>query len=241
MKADLKTMFFAVSTVILCLTTPMANPASALTITNSTTFNVTLNDGAYIKQSTAIPSSFNKDLVSLKNTTKEGTVAFSDIPYFTFGDTQYFQFVYDMQETGETGSLLLSIDDIILSVDGVNLWNYDNAAFGSIILNSVEDSHTSTPLGNGGDMELYVPVAHFTGLALTGSSLLKFTVTQSQSDNGPDEWVVLGSGSFFGPDDSIGDDDNGGGQAVVPEPSTLVLLGSGLLGLFYAGRKRNRT
>lgn len=36
--------------------------------------------------------------------------------------------------------------------------------------------------------------------------------------------------------------EEGGGkdQGVIPEPSTVVLLGSGLLGLFYAGRKRTK-
>ena len=30
-------------------------------------------------------------------------------------------------------------------------------------------------------------------------------------------------------------------QAVIPEPSTVILLGSGLLGLFYAGRRKNKS
>jgi hypothetical protein len=37
------------------------------------------------------------------------------------------------------------------------------------------------------------------------------------------------------------DGGGGGGGDPIPEPSTFILLGSGLLGLFYAGRKRSKS
>jgi len=216
--------------VMFCL---VVSPAFALTITDSSSFNVLLNGGAYITQNSAAGSLFSDEILASGNETKSGTVLFNKIPYFDVGGTLYFQFVYDLQEQGGEGKKQVSIDDIVISVGSIGtIWDYANGINGSIILNSTTP-YSPSPLSNGGDMALYVPVSLFYGFGLTGSDLLTLTVTQSQSDNGPDEWVVLGEGSggsFFQAGDPIGQND-------VPEPTTVLLLGSGLVGLWGARKK----
>jgi hypothetical protein len=217
------------SAVFLCLCILMATQASALTIEDSSNFDVDLNDRAYITNNNAPSSLFSSQLISMNDGTASGTVAFSQIPYFDFDDTLYFQFVYDMQETGGPGQRQISIDAIQITVVGseFNPFWVLGETYRPIILNSAAP-YTSTPLGAGGDMALYVPVSLFHNKGLTGSNLLTLTVTQSQSDNGADEWVVLGSGSggsYIDPDDPIP-------PGVVPLPPSVLLLGSGLLGLW---------
>jgi|GEM_PF-2548701 len=225
----------------LCLFLLMSSPASGLTITDSSSFNVDLNTGAYITESTADSNLFNQEIFTSGDETKSGTVAFSAIPYFNFSNTLYFQFVYDMQETGGQGQRRISIDDIVVSVSGKGtFWDFDQGTYGSIILND-DVPYTSTPLGAGGDMALYVPVSLFNGSGLTGSDLLTFTVTQSLSDNGTDEWVVLGSGSggsFFGPGDPINDPPTN----PIPEPVGMLLMGAGLMtwGALHRRKRRRR-
>jgi hypothetical protein len=243
LKNNMKSKTVVVLAVCLCLFIMMATAVFADTIiTNSSSFNVDLNNGAYITQSTAPSNWFNQELLTSGDETKTGTTMFSAIPYFSFENTRYFQFVYDMQEIGGAsgggvGGRQLNIDDIVISVVGLGtIWTLDKSTYGSIILNSVSPNFTTTPLGAGGDMALYVPVSLFTGYGLTGSNQLTLTVTQSQSDNGTDEWVVLGSaggGSYFGPNEPI--------TNPVPLPSSVLLLGSGLLGLGLLGYRRKRS
>jgi len=76
-------------------------------------------------------------------------------------------------------------------------------------------------------------------------ALLNFRLDYSQPTGpGQSEKMTLVSSLFTLDYTKFGDGNNGGGGqdngAVVPEPSTVVLLGSGLLGLIYVGRKRSR-
>lgn len=93
---------------------------------------------------------------------------------------------------------------------------------------------TLTPLGNGADMALFIPVASFNGLNLTGSDTFIVRATHSNSHNGNEEWLFTDRGIttpvvFFDPIDPIFDPGVNG----IPEPSTfdLGLLGAGLLAL----------
>jgi hypothetical protein len=158
-------------------------------------------------------------------------VAFSDIPYFSFENTRYFRFVYDLQESGSAGSEEVSIGNIEISVVGISdpdsFWSFND----TILLNS-KTPYSNSPLENGGDLELNVPVSLFVDYELTGSNEIIFTITQTLSDDGKDEWVLLSSGNFFDPEDPI----------VVPIPPAVWLFGTGLLGLGLLGRRRkNRT
>jgi hypothetical protein len=221
--------------ISLCLSMLMPSMASAI-IVEGTDSNKPLNDDAYADgTSTAASSNFNQEIMTLGNETKSGGVLFSEIPYFDFSSTLYFQFIYDMQETGgkDLGGRPLSIDDIVVSANTTTVWDYDESTYGSILLNSTTN-FTNTPLSAGGDMDLYIPVALFNDLGLTGSDTLTLTVTQSDANNGTDEWIFLGSGSgtFFGTADEIID------SSAVPVPAAMWLFGSGLLGLVGMARRK---
>lgn len=213
--------------------------AQGAIVEDGSSFTIDLNDGAFITNNAAPSNTFSaNDLINMYDgEVTSDPFPLSKIPVVTVGGNDYFQFIYDMQETGKAETI--SIDDIVVTALGVMLdtdpvnivvWDYDQAKNGSIVLNPMVlvdgklvplGPPTATPLGAGGDMALYVPVSAFQGYGLTGSSLLTMTVTQSVSDNGDDEWVVLGPpGFFFGPDDSI---DDGTPAPVVPEPATLAI------------------
>jgi len=196
------------------------------------------NDDAYVD---GTASGFKDQLSHSILTTKTsgtGSIAFSDIPYFSFTDTLYFQFIYDAQETGQGSKKEeIDIDQITISVNGGKtvVWDLDQEGEISLILNR-EAPFTATPTGNGADMALYIPVWLFNELGLLGSDLLFLTVSQTNADNGPDEWLVWGYGTFFGPDDPIHDPP----LNPIPEPAAFILLGTGLVGVAGAARRKKK-
>lgn len=191
-----------------------------------------LADG-YDATNDAMPATFNSNfLVVSGNGTEFSSVPqlFSDVGYTTLGSTRYFAFVLDAQEISKAASL--SIDSVRISVNATEVWRTTEA----ILLNSTANL-TLTPLGNGGDMALYVPVNVFGGLSLTGSSTFVFHATHSLGDNGGDEWRltdygVTGVVRRFGPNDPITSDP----VTPIPEPSSALLLLTGI-GLVAVSRK----
>ena len=171
----------------------------------------------------AIPSTFsNNFFVKGDGTASSTPITFSSAPTTYLGGMRYFVFVLDAQEPGSNQAI--SLDNMSISVNNVTIWSTTD----TLLLNS-RSPLTLTPQGNGADMAFYIPVAVFNNLGLTGSSTFVFTVTQSQSSGGNEEWEFTDRGiptaiTFFAPGETIVD-------VVVPEPSTTVLAFSSLLAL----------
>ncbi len=198
----------------------------------------------------AIPSSFSTNFLVLGDETKSSApIPISQVPYTSIGGTLYFAFVYDLQETNNNEEVV--IEDVTISVTGIgDVWTMTD----SLILNFNGTSNlTLTPLGNGADMALFIPVSVFDGLGLTGSNTIVFTSTQSGSNNGNDEWILTDRGVVRPGCDGTGDPDDcaplpqfapdeavSSGAATVPEPASIALLGAGVLLLVSFRRKRNK-
>jgi len=221
----------------------LASTAFSLTILDSSSFSEDLNNGAIITDSAADPSTFSNEFWTYGDTdilvsnqdpiNPPRPLYLGEVPYVDLDGFDYFFFVYDLQETGQAGSELVWIEDIVISSGGTTIWDFDQVGYGPIILNS-QAPYSDTPLGDGGDLALYLPMDLFAGLG--PESPLLFEAMQSNSNNGKDEWVITGEGFFIvepiDPGDPL--------VTPVPEPSTFLLLGAGLGGLAYLARRKRK-
>lgn len=229
-------------------------PASAVIIDGSTDLAAItsaqgngLVDG-YDNPQDAIPSSFNVNYLSVGDGPPASSVdrMFSDAGYATVAGQLFLTFVYDAQETNPARPVTIDFVRILVGPAFMTVaWETSE----TIVLNSNPVDQTLTPLGNGADMALYVPLTAFDGLGLTGSSLFRFETQQSNADNGNDEWIftdfgVLRDGCdgtvpencsplpMFGPDETVSSS-----PEVVPEPGTVLLLAGGLLAIAALRRR----
>lgn len=187
-----------------------------------------------------------------QNETLTGSVSLSMIPVVDVSGVLYFQFIYDAQEVANTGTggnsnrELVSIDNIEIKAGPAEtlIWELDASDPSERILLNNNDpvspsyNPTATPQSAGGDFELLLPLSKFDGLGINSSDTLWFTATQSESDNGGDEWARLIDGNFFNPGEIIGP--GGPGTATVPEPSSLAIFGLGAFVMMRASRRRKR-
>ena len=152
----------------------------------------------------------------------------SQVPYTTIDGTRYFAFVYDAwEQDGGPQHIPVTISDITLTLNGIGpVWSAND----SIRLNSATP-YTSSHIGDGFDLAVFVPLSVFEGLDLTGSSTASLTVTQTHGHGQPDRWYLDGSifsgAQFFGAGDLI---TSASSDPAVPEPTTFLLSGGVLIG-----------
>lgn len=189
----------------------------------------------------AIPSTFSSNFqVNTSNGTEQfsSTLQFMQIPYASVAGGLYFALLLDAQEIASNAANpnreALQIDMVKITVGSTLVWQTTD-----IILLNATAPFTLTPLGNGADMALFIPVSIFNGFNLTGSSTFTFSATHSLGHNGSDEWIftdrgIAGGTQFFGANEIV--------QAAepVPEPSTWGLTLFGAFGLLAATRRRDR-
>lgn len=154
------------------------------------------------------------------------SVKISDIPLVNINGTDYREFLLDAGEPGgNNNSLVIDVLDLYL-LNAPNITGYplnfpvldrkysfigDNN-FDSILLDNI--------IGNGmSDMFAYIPDINFSG---TNNEYLYLYTEMSSTGGTFEEWGHR----------------EGGSSNVVPEPASMILFGSGMVGAFIRRRKK---
>ena len=203
--------------------------AFALIIVSGSDSNVALNDGAYADGTDATAPSAYRNPELIKNL-QAGPLTSDPTPLYEVPfDGGFFVFVYDQQETNRDDGAAKTIQLTSISIDigSTNIWT---------LADTIElDGTTNSPLGNSGDMALYVPLPLFTGFS--ASDLFTFSATQANYDNGGEEWILRNEGNFFDPGECISGTCEPQPPAAVPEPSIIALMCTGLVGMGFVRRR----
>jgi hypothetical protein len=199
---------------------------------------VAVNDGAFFDGTDSTTSSAFSTPELIKNqgdeTKTSDATPLTTVPFITYLGNHYLQLIYDQQETANTTGqpnrerVILTQLSVYVSPDTT----FANASLVWTLTTgdqvNVNDQNrtggpfaaTDSPLSAGGDVRLNIPFSLFP-LGTTSDDYLFFRATQTESDNGGDEWVVSTEGSTLPP------------GTLIPEPSAGLLAMAGLLVLSY--------
>ena len=162
------------------------------------------------------------------------SLLFSTVPHVNLNGTDYREFLLDVAEPGNDDTTFISLDQLKLwLMDEPDINTTDLSSFGTPLFDLGENSvlvRGDLNPGNGkGDVLVYIPDELFTG----DNPYLYFYSQFGDSDASFEEWAVCHQvGGCLG---------GGGNNHTVPEPSSLGLLGIGLLGMGkrLISRRRN--
>lgn len=164
----------------------------------------------------------------------------SDVPIVNIDGIDYRQFLLDINQTGHRP--LLSLDELQIYLNGSDgdLTTTTLADLGTLIYDLDGDEESWIKLdfslnhGSGsGDMFAYIPDDLFTGSDTQFVYFYSLFGTNFRNNDGFEEWAVLGP-------PCEGQDCPPPPPPVIPEPTSLLLLGSGLLGAIGVGVSRKR-
>jgi len=196
----------------------------------NTTVDKTLDVGA--------PDNFNHELL------------LSDLKVETIGGITYYKFILDINEDKNAADRYLSLDDVqlfqstianqsvetfsggVVDIDGTLVYRLDTANVDNVVLLDYSFDNGS----GSGDMSMFIPVSAFNGEGQYVYLYSQFGVT-GLVGSGCSEHPVEQPCRNYGSSDGFEEWINAGGTPV-PEPATMVLLGTGLLGI--AGKVRRR-
>jgi hypothetical protein len=172
---------------------------------------------------------------------------FSDLTIVTLPDNglNYYAFTVDINEDKGSDHEFISLDEIQLFSTTVGSQTVTTFTGGGLLnlagvtsliyrldagdaTNVVDMDYTINPGSGAGDMTMYIPVGFFSGVGVNDYIVLysHFGGTTANpgfaTSDGFEEWWAV----------------QGHATPVVPEPATLILLGTGLLGI--AGKVRRR-
>jgi hypothetical protein len=156
------------------------------------------------------------------STNQDGLLSFAQLQSIGITSASEIQLIYNLNETGSSpGTSLTS-----------NVATFYNSTGGVVATATLSNTFTAEPFNQGNGGSGYIATFNFTPAELaainalfTSGGFFGLSGTIQMADNGADSFFVR---------------DNGTVTAPIPEPATMILLGTGLAGIAAKVRKRRK-